>query len=85
MGLKLHTQWFDKKTEEMIGEEYSKDFGDDDFLIDETIDPKDENIINNGVFDLHEGWVKAIQKHVTHKIELNKYLYQISFDYRDKW
>ncbi|MCB6166090.1 cloacin immunity family protein, partial [Klebsiella pneumoniae] len=28
MGLKLNLTWFDKKTEEFIGEEYSKDFGD---------------------------------------------------------
>ncbi|MDH8061745.1 colicin E3-like toxin immunity protein, partial [Klebsiella pneumoniae] len=26
MGLKLNLTWFDKKTEEFIGEEYSKDF-----------------------------------------------------------
>ncbi|MBO0246528.1 cloacin, partial [Vibrio sp. Vb0592] len=29
MGLKLRLTWFDKKTEELKGEEYSKDFGDD--------------------------------------------------------
>ncbi|MFQ0105269.1 colicin E3-like toxin immunity protein, partial [Klebsiella pneumoniae] len=27
MGLKLRLTWFDKKTEEFKGEEYSKDFG----------------------------------------------------------
>ncbi|HFK8542667.1 TPA: colicin E3-like toxin immunity protein [Proteus mirabilis] len=32
--------------------EYSKDSGDDEFFIEEIIDPKNENIINNGVFDL---------------------------------
>ncbi|ENY55074.1 immunity protein, partial [Klebsiella pneumoniae subsp. pneumoniae KpMDU1] len=26
MGLKLHIHWFDKKTEEFKGGEYSKDF-----------------------------------------------------------
>lgn len=26
MGLKLRVYWFDKKTEDFIGEEYSKDF-----------------------------------------------------------
>lgn len=40
MGLKLRVYWFDKKTEDFIGEEYSKDFGDDDFLIGETVNPK---------------------------------------------
>ena len=52
MGLKLRVYWFDKKTENFIGEEYSKDFGDDDFLIEETVNPQNENIINNGEFDL---------------------------------
>ncbi|WP_434670890.1 colicin E3-like toxin immunity protein (plasmid) [Klebsiella sp. B345] len=83
MGLKLHTQWFDKVSEEIIGDEYSKDLGDNDTLINETIKPNDENVINNGVFDLRIEWVPAIQKHVNHKIDLNKYLYQISFDYLD--
>ncbi|MCZ5067733.1 colicin E3-like toxin immunity protein, partial [Escherichia coli] len=27
MGLKLNLTWFDKKTEDFKGEEYSKDFG----------------------------------------------------------
>lgn len=85
MGLKLHTQWFDKVSEEIVGDEYSKDFGDNDSLINETIKPNNENIINNGVFDLKNEWIAAIQKHVSHKIDLNKYAYQISFDYRDKW
>ncbi|KMK23085.1 cloacin [Pluralibacter gergoviae] len=85
MGLKLHTQWFDKVSEELIDEEYSKDFGDTDSIIDETVNPGDENIINNGVFDLNKEWIPIIQKHIGHKIDLNKYDYQISFDYRDKW
>ncbi len=33
MGLKLHIHWFDKKTEEFKGGEYSKDFGDDGSVI----------------------------------------------------
>ncbi|HEJ9412142.1 TPA: colicin E3-like toxin immunity protein [Proteus mirabilis] len=83
MGLKLHTQWFNRKTEEV--EEYSKDFGDDDFLIEETVNPKNENVINNGEFDLKKEWINTIQKHVTHKINPAKYTYFIAFDYRDKW
>ncbi|AUT91585.1 cloacin [Proteus mirabilis] len=85
MGLKLRVYWFDKKTEDFIGEEYSKDFGDDDFLIGETVNPKNENIINNGEFDLEKEWIDTIQKHITHKIEQNKYDYFIAFAYRDKW
>ncbi|EMH0087420.1 colicin E3-like toxin immunity protein [Proteus mirabilis] len=85
MGLKLRIYWFDKKTKDFIGEEYSKDFGDNDFLIEETVNPKNENIINNGEFDLKKEWINAIQKYVTHKIDPDKYNYFIAFDYRDNW
>ncbi|MBW3116375.1 colicin E3-like toxin immunity protein, partial [Providencia rettgeri] len=30
MGLKIHLVWFDKQTEEYVGEEYSLDLGDND-------------------------------------------------------
>ena len=85
MGLKLHTQWFDKQTEEFINEEFSVDFDDDDFLIIKTINSSEENIINNGVFNLDNEWISEIQKYVKHKIDVSKYLYQVSFDYRDQW
>ncbi|OBU11206.1 colicin E3-like toxin immunity protein [Morganella psychrotolerans] len=84
MGLKLRLEWFDKKTELLIGEEYSKDLGDDDTVIEQTVKPK-ENIINNGGFDVIPAWVSYLQKHLAHKIELDKYDYQVSFDYRDTW
>lgn len=84
MGLKLRLEWFDKKTEDFIGEEYSADLGDDDTVIEQTVKPT-ENIINNGGFDVISAWVPYLQKHLTHKIELDKYTYFISFDYRDKW
>ncbi|MBQ0371185.1 cloacin immunity family protein, partial [Providencia rettgeri] len=51
MGLKIHLVWFDKQTEEYVGEEYSLDLGDNDSIIEETINPE-ENIINNGCFDM---------------------------------
>ena len=51
MGLKVHLQWFDKKTEDFIDKEYSVDLGDDDTVITQTVNPT-ENIINNGWFDV---------------------------------
>ena len=84
MGLKVHLQWFDKKTEDFIGKEYSIDLGDDDTIIEQTINPK-ENIINNGWFDVVSSWVPYLQKYLTHKIELDKYDYQVAFAYRDSW
>ncbi|MDZ0717944.1 cloacin immunity family protein, partial [Klebsiella pneumoniae] len=47
MGLKLRLTWFDKKTEEFKGEEYSKDFGDDGSVIESLGMPLKDNI-NNG-------------------------------------
>ncbi len=56
MGLKLRLTWFDKKTEEFKGEEYSKDFGDDGSVIESLGMPLKDNI-NNGEFDLKKEWV----------------------------
>jgi hypothetical protein len=85
MGLKLKVNWYDKKSELLVGKEYSKDFGDDDFLIYETISPKEENIINNGIFDLEQEWISQIKNHISHKIDMSKYDYFIAFEYNDTW
>ncbi|MHB2822570.1 colicin E3-like toxin immunity protein, partial [Klebsiella pneumoniae] len=55
MGLKLDLTWFDKKTEEFKGEEYSKDFGDDGSVIESLGMPLKDNI-NNGCFDVKNEW-----------------------------
>ncbi|EIU7555549.1 MULTISPECIES: colicin E3-like toxin immunity protein [Providencia] len=85
MGLRVYMKWFDKKTEDFIGDEYSVDLGDDDTVIEQTINPREENIINAGSFDVVSAWVSNLQKYLNHKIELDKYDYQVSFDYRDNW
>ncbi|NYY77896.1 cloacin [Escherichia coli] len=82
MGLKLNLTRFDKKTEEFIGEEYSKDFGDDGSVIESLGMPLKDNI-NNGGFDVEKSWVPLLQPYFKNKIEVDKYWYQISFDYRD--
>ncbi|HBT4791418.1 TPA: cloacin [Klebsiella quasipneumoniae subsp. similipneumoniae] len=82
MGLKLNLTWFDKKTEEFIGEEYSKDFGDDGAVIESLGMPLKDNI-NNGGFDVEKSWVPLLQPYFKNKIEVDTYWYQISFDYRD--
>ncbi|OAT31460.1 colicin E3-like toxin immunity protein [Proteus myxofaciens] len=84
MGLKVYIKWFDKKNENFIHDEYSIDLGDDDTIIEETISP-DINIINAGSFDVISDWVPSLQKHINHKIELDKYDYQVAFEYRDEW
>lgn len=82
MGLKLNLTWFDKKTEEFKGEEYSKDFGDDGSVIESLGMPLKDNI-NNGGFDVKKSWVPLLQPYFKNKIEVDKHWYQISFDYRD--
>ncbi len=84
MGLKVYLKWFDKKTEEFISDEYSIDLGDDDTIIEQAVNPK-ENIINAGSFDMVSVWVPYLQKLIKHKIELGKYDYQVAFEYRDNW
>ncbi|KAB5500630.1 cloacin [Serratia sp. RJAL6] len=84
MGLKLHLEWFDYKTETFIGEEYTNDFGDDGSIIEYLGLPLEDNI-NNGGFDVTKEWVPLLQPHFKNKIEIDKYWYQISFDYREKW
>ena len=82
MGLKLNLTWFDKKTEDFKGEEYSKDFGDDGSVIESLGMPLKDNI-NYGGFDVKKSWVPLLQPYFKNKIEVDKYWYQISFDYRD--
>ncbi|CAI0854712.1 Microcin-E3 immunity protein [Serratia quinivorans] len=84
MGLKLRLEWFDKKTELLVGKEYSKDFGDNGSVI-EKLDLSLKDNINNGGFDVEKSWVPLLQSHFENKIELEKYWYQISFDYRTNW
>lgn len=82
MGLKLNLTWFDKKTEEFKGEEYSKDFGDDGSVIESLGIPLKDNI-NNGGFDVEKSWVPLLQPYFKNKIDVDKYWCQISFYYRD--
>ena len=82
MGLKLDLTWFDKKSEEFKGEEYSKDFGDDGSIIERLGMPLKDNI-NNGCFDVKNEWVPLLQPYFKHHITLSDSSYFVSFDYRD--
>ncbi|MEQ4925412.1 colicin E3-like toxin immunity protein [Proteus hauseri] len=61
-------------------DEYSIVLGDDDTIIEETISP-DINIINTGSFYVISDWIPSLQKYINHKIELDKYDYQVAFEY----
>ena len=82
MGLNLDLTWFDKKSEEFKGEEYSKDFGDDGSIIERLGMPLKDNI-NNGCFDVKNEWVPLLQPYFKHQINLSDSSYFVSFDYRD--
>ena len=60
MGLKLHIHWFDKKTEEFKGGEYSKDFGDDGSVIESLGMPLKDNINNGTTFKLFGFLIKPM-------------------------
>lgn len=84
MGLKLRLEWFDRKTELLVGKEYSKDLGDDGSVIESLGLPLKDNI-NNGGFDVGKKWGALLQPYFKNKIDVDEYWYQISFDCRDKW
>lgn len=84
MGLKLRLEWFDRKTELLVGKEYSKDLGDDGSVIESLGLPLKDNI-NNGGFDVEKKWGPLLQPYFKNKIDVDEYWYQISFDYRDEW
>ncbi|MBS0847274.1 colicin E3-like toxin immunity protein [Citrobacter sp. JGM124] len=82
MGLKFNLTWFDKKTNEFKGEEYSKDFGDDGSVIESLGIPLDGSI-NNGDFKVSKEWIPLLQPLFKDEIDLSKGSYYVSFDYRD--
>lgn len=84
MGLRISLEWYDKKSELGVGEEMSQDFGEDPIVLDALGIPV-ENNINNGGFNVEEGWVVHLQPHFHHAIDLSAYDYQVAFDYRDVW
>ncbi len=59
MGLKLNIAWFDKKTEEFIGEEYSRDLGDDGSVIEKLGLPIEDNI-NNSRFNVKNNMYQSL-------------------------
>lgn len=83
MRLKLHTQWFNRKRKKLRNT--LKITVTMTLLLKKQLIQKNENVINNGEFDLKKEWINAIQKYVTYKINPAKYTYFIAFDYRDKW
>ncbi|WLS80557.1 colicin E3-like toxin immunity protein [Erwinia pyri] len=85
MGLQLKLNWFEKETEEFTGKEYSQDLGDDVSVI-ERLDLSVEEDINNGEFEVKQGFASVLQPYFKHEIEINKFDYFVAFNYqKNKW
>ena len=69
MGLKLNLVWFEIDSRQFVGEEYSKDFGDDGSVIEGLGLPLEDNI-NNGGFNVERGWIPLLQPYFKTKISL---------------
>lgn len=82
MGLKLRLTWFDKKNENFVDEEYSKDLGDDESVIDALGLPLEDSI-NNGEFEVSNNFARILKVYFKNSISLDDFHYFIAFDYRD--
>lgn len=81
MGLQLKLNWFDKKTDVFVGEEYSKDQGDDVSVI-ERLGLSVEEDINNGEFDVLKYFSPILQPYFENKIMTDEFDYFIAFNYK---
>ena len=81
MGLEVELSWYDKKTERIVEDETSEDFGNDCTIV-EALNLSIKKNVNNGCFDVGREWLANLQPLFVHRIELNKFDYQVSFNYR---
>lgn len=79
MVLKLRLAWYDRNTEQGEGVEFSQDFGGDVSIMDKLGLSIDHDI-NNGEFDVANGWLAILQPLFMHSIDLGLFNYQISFN-----
>jgi hypothetical protein len=82
MGLKITLEWFDKKDEILIDKETSVDLGNDGGLITKFGLPFDGRIYDGG-FDVLTSWKSDLQPLFNHRIDFNKYDYQLAFKRSD--
>lgn len=78
MSYKIRLQWFNKKTSEGEGKEFSGILDNSIYFLDK-IGLSDEPQIYNGVYDVRNGWLQHIQPYFQHQINLQQYDYQLAF------
>ena len=81
MGLTVELSWYDKKTEFIVEDETSEDFGNDCTIV-ETLGLSINKNVNNGCFDVGREWLTTLQPLFVHRIDLNEFDYQVSFNYK---
>ena len=81
MGLTVELSWYDKKTEFIVEDETSEDFGKDCTIV-ETLGLSIKKNVNNGCFDVVREWLTTLQPLFVHRIDLNEFDYQVSFNYK---
>ena len=81
MGLTVELSWYDKKTKFIIEEETSEDFGKDCTIV-EALSLSIKDDVNNGCFDVGLEWLTTLQPLFEHRIDLNEFDYQVSFNYK---
>ena len=81
MGLEVELSWYDKKTEFIVEDETSEDFGNDCTIV-ETLGLSIKKNVNNGCFDVGREWLTTLQPLFEHRIDLNEFNYQVSFNYK---
>jgi len=81
MGLKVRLAWFNKSTGLGEGKELSSDFGDDVAVL-VRLKLSAEHDINNGEFNVGDDWLTILQPLFVHRINLDAFDYQVSFNYK---
>ena len=81
MGLTVKLSWYDKQTEFIVEDETSEDFGNDCTIV-ETLGLSIKKNVNNGCFDVGREWLTTLQPLFEHRIDLNEFDYQVSFNYK---
>ena len=81
MGLTVKLSWYDKQTEFIVEDETSEDFGSDCTIV-ETLGLSIKKNVNNGCFDVGREWLTTLQPLFVHRIDLNEFDYQASFNYK---
>ncbi|MEB0203975.1 colicin E3-like toxin immunity protein [Pseudomonas sp. CCC3.1] len=81
MGLKVRLAWYNKSTELGEGKELSQDFGDDVAVL-IHLKLSTEHDINNGEFNVKNDWLTILQPLFMHRINLDAFDYQVSFNYK---